>query len=362
MSQSVFYYHTLKTKPEPSKIHMPKVRTKQIDHQHKLWSNHTLRIVDTIDPDQDPNTPFMKYLYQFGLVHVVQEKRLDDVFSCISNVYFLRHMLNQYSNTSEPLKFIRIVGVNDVDDVYASMTLDAFIPLDEERLDQLHDVGKFLRTANLYKGARNILSWTTEECHKEQYPSTEKTIEVDYAFGLLLKQLGEYTKSKTLLAKVLQQQKDRLGETHLNVLTVMESIASIESTLGNKRNALTQYEFTLFHKEKQLEEEETILTTKALIANIQKDLGEYEISEQSLLFIRNRRADLLGPEHSDTLNTIYSLANLYKTMSRYDEAEQLYLDVLKGNSQVPSFRVHHAKYISYASSRTGWILQIARSI
>ena len=184
---------------------MTKIRESQVAHQHQVFSDYTITLKESLDAhSDDDHTPFIEYLYRFGLVHMIQQGHQEDVLACICTLPFLRHTINQSDSTSEPLKFIRIVGINAVDDVYASMNLKPFIPLDEERLDQLHDVGKFLRGANLYKGSRNLLSWAVEQCLAENYPTTEKSIDLRYAFGLLLKHLGEYQKALSVLELVLK--------------------------------------------------------------------------------------------------------------------------------------------------------------
>ena len=52
---------------------MAKIRSSQIQNQHDVWSNYTVEIRDVVQTE-DEHTSLTKYLYRFGLVHMIQQK------------------------------------------------------------------------------------------------------------------------------------------------------------------------------------------------------------------------------------------------------------------------------------------------
>ncbi len=58
--------------------------------------------------------------------------------------------------------------------------------------------------------------------------------------------------------------------------------------------------------------------------------GRYPEAEQLIRQTLETERRALGPDHSDTLVTLYSLGDLLKKEKRYSEAEKVYRDALDG--------------------------------
>jgi len=59
------------------------------------------------------------------------------------------------------------------------------------------------------------------------------------------------------------------------------------------------------------------------LASFYRSLGRYEEAEPLLIDCLERRKQILGEDHLDTIDTLNNIAVLYESQGRYEEAEPL---------------------------------------
>jgi non-specific serine/threonine protein kinase/serine/threonine-protein kinase len=74
---------------------------------------------------------------------------------------------------------------------------------------------------------------------------------------------------------------------------------------------------------------ETVAQLQDLLGNSLLQLGHLERAEVLLTSARQTRAQLLGPDHRDTLRSMNNLAGLYLECGRYEQAEPLFQHVIE---------------------------------
>ena len=76
-------------------------------------------------------------------------------------------------------------------------------------------------------------------------------------------------------------------------------------------------------------EHPSTLTIMHNLAVLYKAQARYQEAEELYKEVLEKQEDILGKEHPSTLNTIHNLAGLYKDQGNYEEAERIYKEVLE---------------------------------
>ena len=64
------------------------------------------------------------------------------------------------------------------------------------------------------------------------------------------------------------------------------------------------------------------------LASTYRDQGRWNEAEQLQVQVMDMSKKLLGPEHPDSLNSMGNLANTYRYQGKWNEAEQLEVQVM----------------------------------
>lgn len=139
-----------------------------------------------------------------------------------------------------------------------------------------------------------------------------------------LKKAGEYhQKSLALAKKVWEPNHKRRGLAHLYYGVYLR-------TLGNYAEAMRENDLALSILEKAVGREDTdtlsALYCRAIIVDFQGDVHQALKLYQELYELRNKFS---GPEHSETLSVLTSVADKYLDLRNYPEARRLYEEALR---------------------------------
>ena len=127
--------------------------------------------------------------------------------------------------------------------------------------------------------------WSTNECERIQYPSTENRLQLMYAFGILLKQLQNISNPRKYCKTCWKVKVSGQPQSYRSS-NIIESIAGVKHVLGDSKLALQQYTNVLAQ---ELDEaEESIFKRKAHIYTL-KEYEDYEGSETLFNNILERR-------------------------------------------------------------------------
>jgi len=82
------------------------------------------------------------------------------------------------------------------------------------------------------------------------------------------------------------------------------------------------------------EGEHKILQVKSMLGSTYRSRGKYDEAEQLDLEVVEGRKEAFGNDHAETLEAISSLASTYRSRGKYDQAEELDLQVIEGQKRV----------------------------
>ncbi|KAJ7895630.1 hypothetical protein B0H14DRAFT_3125286 [Mycena olivaceomarginata] len=255
---------------------------------------------------------------------------------------------------------------------YSLISLDA-----EKRLFSIHPLVHAWSQTTVCNPERymftmgSILGMALSECpeHESQLgslaicPHVELAVQRDVEVALIFKELyglifweaGKYKQYEKLLEKVLEQQKQLLSDNHPDTLRTMGNLAITYSALGEHQKA-KELKSIVLGKQKQLlgdNHPDTLHTmgdlaitysdlgehqwakkTQSDLANIYTDLGEYQQAKELNDVVLEKRKQLLGDNHPDTLRTMGDLANRYSDLGEHQKAKELKGIVLEKQKQL----------------------------
>jgi Flp pilus assembly protein TadD len=140
--------------------------------------------------------------------------------------------------------------------------------------------------------------------------------------AVLYRHEGEYTRSESLFAKVLESRRRVLGEASPDFLKTIDNLAGLYRIQGKYVDAETLFTKALKGRRRVLGEQhpDTLVTLNGM-ALLYMDQGrdsEAETLFNRLLEVRGR---VLSPDHPDTIGILESLGRLQLGQQRYAEAE-----------------------------------------
>ncbi|KAJ7290549.1 hypothetical protein C8J57DRAFT_1445391 [Mycena rebaudengoi] len=155
--------------------------------------------------------------------------------------------------------------------------------------------------------------------------------------------LGKLTDAMELDVAVFEKRKQILGTEHPDTLAAMSSLAITYHDLGSLAEAeklklvleklanAEELQVMVFEKRKQILGAEHPDTLRAMLslAITYHNLGNLAEAEELKLMVLDKRKQILGPEHPDTVNAMSSLAATYRELGKLAEAEHLALTVFE---------------------------------
>ncbi|KAF8182168.1 hypothetical protein K438DRAFT_1920268 [Mycena galopus ATCC 62051] len=177
-------------------------------------------------------------------------------------------------------------------------------------------------------------------------------------YGHIFAEAGIYKQYEKLLKQIREEQKQLLGDDHLDTLHTMGNLARTYSVLGEHQKAKA-LKVTVLKKQTQLlgENHPATLHTIGNLACTYSDMGEHEKAKHLKVIVLEKQKQCLGDNHPDTLRTMGNLANTYSHLGEHQEAEQLNLSVLGKQKEVLGnshpYTLHTMGGLAYTYSHLG---------
>ena len=202
----------------------------------------------------------------------------------------------------------------------------------EETLDCMRALGKCMQSAGMSGEALKILekryvtivAQTMANKMRRDHPST-LPCRLDYATALA--ECGCYTSVPALkLHSIMNRQKTIHGADHPDTLKLMDQYGELLTKMGNHNGALALHQECVSEKAATLGPNHTgTITSKFALAATYLELGRnMEMQQLNLEASLSDQDTRLGETHPSTVSSMVKLGALYNTMTRYQEALDLF--------------------------------------
>ncbi|KAJ7713483.1 hypothetical protein B0H16DRAFT_1702437 [Mycena metata] len=185
--------------------------------------------------------------------------------------------------------------------------------------------------------------WDTQLTSLILYPHVELAVQMNtkvawsfkLQYAMIFWEGGRYKQAEKLQEEVLEEQKQVLGDRHLDTLITMGDVANSYSDLGKYQKA-KELQGIVLEKQKQVlgDNHPQTLLTMGNLANSYSDLGEHQKAKELEVFVLEKRTQLLGENHPDTLLTMGNLARSYSDLGEHQKAKDLEVLVLEKRTQL----------------------------
>jgi tetratricopeptide (TPR) repeat protein len=144
-----------------------------------------------------------------------------------------------------------------------------------------------------------------------------------------LRERGQYTEAKPLLQTSLDIRQQLFGETHPDIATSLNNLASLHKDQKQYSEAELLYRQSLEMRQLLLGEENLdTATSRNDLAIVLKARDQYKEAELLHLKALDTRRKLLGSDHLDIAESLNNLGAVYVAQGRYEEAKSLFENAL----------------------------------
>ncbi len=174
-----------------------------------------------------------------------------------------------------------------------------------------------LQQANLLPELRDLLLLPTNLAHLSECLSSREV--VDYWLFAKGQNNGELDE---LIADAVEEEiVKRRGDAE-DQIWLIDRIAALLAEAGLYRELLLKLRTLSLEFEEGKEDpgERSILTSLSLLASTHREMGNYEQADVFFTRCLEARERLLGPEHPDTLISVFNLATVFSKQSRFEES------------------------------------------
>jgi len=259
------------------------------------------------------------------------QKQIDTVKSLLEN---LTEMVD-YFDFDFTIKFIQsklYLAQNNIDENIALLTE----LLKSTEKNALYHAKAEIGLANAYIAAGRVDEAKTllEKILATEYPQdnpelAEAHLFAENSYALLLSKLGEFNQAKQILEKLLKIRMENYGNVHLQTLSVLNNLSTVESNLGNLENAQKITEQTISGRTALLGEKHiSTLTSKANLVSILVTSAQLEAADEKSKALLIEMNDSIGPLHERTLEVRNMRAYILEDLGKINEAENLYRSTL----------------------------------
>ncbi|BAY23125.1 NB-ARC domain-containing protein [Calothrix sp. NIES-2100] len=141
---------------------------------------------------------------------------------------------------------------------------------------------------------------------------------------------GRYSEAEPLYVQALELRRRSLGESHPNVATSLNNLAGLYDSQGRYSEAEPLYVQALELTRRSLgESHPSVATSLNNLASLYKSQGRYSEAEPLYVQALELRRRSLGESHPSVATSLNNLALLYDSQGRYSEAEPLYVQALE---------------------------------
>ncbi|KAF2451256.1 TPR-like protein [Karstenula rhodostoma CBS 690.94] len=161
--------------------------------------------------------------------------------------------------------------------------------------------------------------------------SNPKTLSVLANIGCALQHLSRWTEAYEVMSRALSGRKRILGEDHPHTIQSRANLAQIYVTSGDMAGAEMIIRETLrIHVVKLGEDHHLSLHILNNLGYLLLGQDRYAEAAETLYRVASKRDRVLGPQHCDTLASMFYASEAYWKMGRFDEALSLGRKVLEG--------------------------------
>lgn len=183
------------------------------------------------------------------------------------------------------------------------------------------DLGELTKSATLLERAL--------ELRVKQFGSADlKTASAQYVLAMTYYQQTRFTEAKSLLEKSLETREKKLADRQ--VALSAGSLGAVYAAMGQPDAALTLYErgirILLALRPRDLKNACNLLNNLALL---HASLGQFEQAEDRLLNCLKFAKQAFGPDDIRTVNFLNSLATVYSCTKQHAKAEQLLIQAIQ---------------------------------
>ncbi|CAF0828085.1 unnamed protein product [Didymodactylos carnosus] len=147
--------------------------------------------------------------------------------------------------------------------------------------------------------------------------------------GLVYRDMGDYSKALSYYEKTLELRLKTLGSNHPDVATTYNNLGLAYSDMGDYSKALSYYEKTLELDLKTLgSNHPSVATTYNNLGLAYSDMGDYSKALSYYEKTLELQLKTLGSNHPSVATTYSNLGNVYSVMSDYSKALSYYEEAL----------------------------------
>jgi len=209
------------------------------------------------------------------------------------------------------------------------------VPVQEFAQSALH-LGNVLVEKAEYKHAEKIYKEALAALGPDQSASRQVRLDLKAALAELHFQTGEYLLAEPLLAQVLEERRNLLGDRDLKVADAIEELGLNLYDQGRYPEAEARLREALALRRDILgnSPHPDISDNLSNLALIRRRLGDFEEPEALYLEAIEMNRKLYGDVHPTIAVVMQNLADLYAILGDLDRAEGMYLDVLAMNRKL----------------------------
>ena len=202
---------------------------------------------------------------------------------------------------------------------------------DRQTLKVTSILGKSFNYQRRYKEALVPLTTAVQGLSRTLGRTHEESLTAIDNLARVYRRLWQYDKAKMLSAEAYAGMSEVLGPSHLKTLIAQENLAMAYLAMGKSHLLTAKDHFlqVLHLRIKKLGKEAplTLLTFRNL-AWVKAELGELDESENELRHYLPIAERNLSPDHSKVLGARMYLARVLSRQNKYQEAEEILLDVI----------------------------------
>ncbi|CAL8128744.1 unnamed protein product [Orchesella dallaii] len=199
--------------------------------------------------------------------------------------------------------------------------------LDPDTIEMDHYIGMALNRQGKYSESLQIFEEVLEKKKKAFGEDDVRTVDTVLNMAVNLSGLGEYKDALELYENALKNYKRLLGDNHRKVFMTTQNMALLYRGMGHLDKA-TEMLKGVYTTAKTTMESDTLTVlighNLALFLHLQ---GNHEEAYDVATHVFEKRKQILGPEHSETLSTSNVLGKLLRCQGKYEEALLIHQNV-----------------------------------
>ncbi len=199
--------------------------------------------------------------------------------------------------------------------------------------ESVHHLGRTLQAQKQFPEAESLLEEALNGYRVCYGDSHRDTLDSSHSLGLALHDQGKLSHAEPLLRNAVNGYKNNLGASHICTLTSISNLALLLECSGNLEEAELLLREAVASSCKTLGESHVytlILTSNLgeLLAGMGDEAKTTE-AEEVLKYVLEKRQEVLGESHIDSMSSLHKLAGLLKQQKRRAEVEELLQQGLK---------------------------------